>query len=291
MDAHGGIGGDGGEGGNGGNDGNDGDGGSGGNAFNGTVIFYGGSVDAYGGQGGYGGDLGYAFSGDNVTFETTDYEMHCYDFYDNEKDNSTVSGYFQISITAPICIPMTARLANGAYWTTFYSDSNNFKADANTQVFKVELSGTQLTMHEVEDRIVNSYMPVVLKSTSSNIVMTVSTSSAGDGNPNALNGWAGPGNLAADGNMYVLNNGSQGVGFYKLKDGKSLSPGKAYLYYSGSLARDFFGFDETTALREISNEKLEISNDDYYTLDGRKLQGKPTTKGLYIVNGKKVVIK
>ena len=29
----------------------------------------------------------------------------------------------------------------------------------------------------------------------------------------------------------------------------------------------------------------------YYTLDGRKLPGKPTAKGLYIVNGKKVVIK
>jgi hypothetical protein len=30
---------------------------------------------------------------------------------------------------------------------------------------------------------------------------------------------------------------------------------------------------------------------DYYTLDGRKLDGKPTAKGLYINNGYKVVIK
>ena len=29
----------------------------------------------------------------------------------------------------------------------------------------------------------------------------------------------------------------------------------------------------------------------WYTLDGRKLNGKPTKKGLYIHNGKKVVIK
>lgn len=305
VDAHGGEGGqggDGGYGGDGGNDGYGGNGGEGGAAFSGTFTFYGGSVDAYGGQGGDGGEggvggvLGYAFSGDIVTFETTNYVMSCYNYnysYDSYIKNSktTVSGNARVEISAEdaVYILITANSADGAYWTTFYSESNNFKADANTQVFKVELSGTQLTMHEVEDRIVNSYMPVVLKSTSSNIVMTVSTSSVGDGNPNDLNGWAGPGNLAADGNMYVLNNGSQGVGFYKLKDGKSLSPGKAYLYYSGSLARDFFGFDETTSLREISNEKLEISN--YYTLDGRKIQGKPTTKGLYIVNGKKVVIK
>lgn len=31
--------------------------------------------------------------------------------------------------------------------------------------------------------------------------------------------------------------------------------------------------------------------DVYYTLDGRKLEGKPTAKGMYIVNGRKVIIK
>ena len=41
----------------------------------------------------------------------------------------------------------------------------------------------------------------------------------------------------------------------------------------------------------ISNEELGIRNYDYYTLDGRKLNGKPTQKGLYIVNGRKFVIK
>ena len=52
-----------------------------------------------------------------------------------------------------------------------------------------------------------------------------------------------------------------------------------------------FGSDESTSLREISNEKLVISNDDYYSLDGRKISGKPTVKGVYIVNGRKIVIK
>ena len=31
--------------------------------------------------------------------------------------------------------------------------------------------------------------------------------------------------------------------------------------------------------------------DTWYTLDGMKLQGKPTKKGLYTINGKKFVIK
>ena len=34
-----------------------------------------------------------------------------------------------------------------------------------------------------------------------------------------------------------------------------------------------------------------LMNEGYYTLDGRKLSGKPTQRGIYIVNGKKVVIK
>ena len=49
--------------------------------------------------------------------------------------------------------------------------------------------------------------------------------------------------------------------------------------------------DESTSLREISNEHLVISNYDYYTLDGRKLDGKPTKKGMYINKGRQVVIK
>ena len=39
------------------------------------------------------------------------------------------------------------------------------------------------------------------------------------------------------------------------------------------------------------NSQFSILNSEWYDLSGRKLNGKPTTKGLYINNGKKVVIK
>ena len=38
-----------------------------------------------------------------------------------------------------------------------------------------------------------------------------------------------------------------------------------------------------TSIRELDNK--------WYTLDGRQLQGQPTAKGLYIQNGKKVMVK
>lgn len=48
---------------------------------------------------------------------------------------------------------------------------------------------------------------------------------------------------------------------------------------------------ETTSLREMRNEEGEMRNGAWYDLSGRKLQEKPTQKGIYIYNGKKRVIK
>lgn len=50
--------------------------------------------------------------------------------------------------------------------------------------------------------------------------------------------------------------------------------------------------NETTGIKEISNlsNTSNLSN-SYITLDGRRLTSQPTSAGLYIVNGKKVVIK
>ena len=183
--------------------------------------------------------------------------------------------------------------ATGEYWTTFYNENKSFIAPTGTQVFKVELDNTnlKLTMHEVVDKTVNAYLPVVLKSTGENIVMTVSASTAGDGNPNSLSGIAVPEGLTADdpSTTYVLNNGSHGVGFYKLKSGKKLSAGKAYLNYSGGAgAREFFSLeDEATGIDAtlVNSDKV---NEVVYDLLGRDVA--QPTKGLYIVNGKKVFI-
>jgi len=48
--------------------------------------------------------------------------------------------------------------------------------------------------------------------------------------------------------------------------------------------------DETTGLSSIHSLNSEGSS-YWYTLDGRKLSGKPTQKGIYINNGIKRVIK
>ncbi len=64
-----------------------------------------------------------------------------------------------------------------------------------------------------------------------------------------------------------------------------------------SYAREMHFFDgegeETTGIISIENGKLRIDNpsDAWYTIDGVKLDGKPHAKGVYIQNGRKVIIK
>ena len=67
--------------------------------------------------------------------------------------------------------------------------------------------------------------------------------------------------------------------------------GKAYLDLSGISARDFYFLDdsETTGIKSVSSEAKGFFEGEFYNLSGQRVT-KPT-KGLYIVNGKKVIIK
>ena len=67
-----------------------------------------------------------------------------------------------------------------------------------------------------------------------------------------------------------------------------LLSGPGTMYTGGAHAKSF---DEATGVETINNSQLTINNDGWYTINGVKLNGKPTEKGIYIFNGKKVVVK
>lgn len=58
-------------------------------------------------------------------------------------------------------------------------------------------------------------------------------------------------------------------------------------------ARLFIGLpdDEATAISATLIDKGQMINDKWYDLNGRRLNGKPTAKGVYINNGKKYVVR
>jgi hypothetical protein len=202
--------------------------------------------------------------------------------------NPFIDDFAFLNVPGTVTMNLTANSAGGAYWMTFYNKLYSFQADANTKVFKAELVGTTITLHEVENGIVDAGKAVVLKNTTDdNIVMTLTTSASSDTQTNSLSGVSDPAGDMSDGSMFVLNNGTNGVGFYKLKAGETLGVGKAYLY-SASLS-NFFGFegDETTGVKEL--KELRSDDNSYYNFNGQRIMN--PTKGLYIVNGKKVIIK
>ena len=173
--------------------------------------------------------------------------------------------------------------ATGEYWATYYNGTESYTADANTTVFQAALSGSSLTLTEVPNREIPATKAVILKSSSSSITLTPATTTATlEGNQ--LVGTATA--ITNPGNAYVLNKGTNGVGFYKLKSTGTIGANKAYLTYSAG-AREFFLFDEATG---IEMPTVEDVNADavVYDLQGRRVQN--PTKGLYIVNGKKVFI-
>ena len=49
-----------------------------------------------------------------------------------------------------------------------------------------------------------------------------------------------------------------------------------------------FEDDDQTGIKHLPVQQ-KLACGEWYTLDGRKLQGRPTSKGLYIRNGKRVI--
>ena len=103
--------------------------------------------------------------------------------------------------------------------------------------------------------------------------------------------------------------------FVRFTTGAFIKPMRCYLSYVGTsapapargLTRSASGDDlpatitvrlvsrsgETTAIGEIDTKtgKMTFDSEAWYTLDGVRLSGKPSTKGIYINNGRKIVIK
>ena len=85
---------------------------------------------------------------------------------------------------------------------------------------------------------------------------------------------------------YILFNGTQGIGFY-LANNQTVAAGKAYLKVPAGM-RAYLNFDGEETAIECLAEVQQLSG-QVFDLQGRRVA--QPTKGIYIVNGKKVIIK
>ena len=99
------------------------------------------------------------------------------------------------------------------------------------------------------------------------------------------------GNTTSDGTHYfALGKKDVKVGFMKVAADVVIPKGKAYLYLeTPPSSRDFiaFGEEDVTAIESV--KATTVAQDNYFNLAGQRVA--QPTKGLYIVNGKKVIIK
>ena len=108
------------------------------------------------------------------------------------------------------------------------------------------------------------------------------------------------------GKVFILSKHDGQTGFFKSNNGRTLQAGKSYLYLPAvteARATIGFPFDQATGISE--NKESRMKNEEFataaYDLQGRNISAKPNSslithhlslkKGIYIVQGKKIVKK
>ena len=117
----------------------------------------------------------------------------------------------------------------------------------------------------------------------------VTGEAAADVTGNLLNGVLE--NTEVDAGSFVLLKGNEGVGFYKTNNKFTVGAHTAYIPAQAGGARSFIGFNfddnTTTAIEGVAT--VEENNGEIYNLQGQRVV--KAQKGLYIINGKKVMVK
>ena len=199
--------------------------------------------------------------------------------------NLTYNGYCT-TITEPITI-------TDAGYATLCSDKALDFSGTNITAYTATDGKTKVTLNEITSGKVPANTPVVLHNadadgTPVDVPVIASADAVGDNDLAVVTDEEGKVGVA---NMFVLSKpAGKKVGFYVWEVGSTLNKGKVYLQGKASYgSRSFLGFDdETTGIEavDVNTESTNVAR-EYYNLNGQRVT--TPTKGLYIVNGKKVI--
>ena len=172
-----------------------------------------------------------------------------------------------------------------------YATTNNVVVpkDENVKVMtvKVNAAGTAIELNKVEaGKVIPAETGILVKAAKGNYNFVVTSTEGKTLENNNL--VAATTDVHSDGaKYYALTKIGDKVGFALVEKNVVIPAGKAYLEVTKSTGAKFFGLDgEATGINSVKTAKADGA---YYTLEGVKTT-KPV-KGLYIHNGKKIVVK
>ena len=196
----------------------------------------------------------------------------------------------KISNEKGVFLPVALSNVGENSWATLYAPVA-LSIPENVAAYTGELNDECLTLKSIEGGTIPANTAVILKGTKdAGVQYFIVTATDVTIKANSLRGTATniETSSVTDGVVYTLQSENHSVVF-KQFTGSTLAAGKAYLVLA-ELARSIsirFGDAETTDV-ESSTLSPQPST-EVYDLMGRRVQN--PTKGMYIVNGKKVVIK
>ncbi len=163
------------------------------------------------------------------------------------------------------------------------------------KAYTVTVNGESAKLKEIEGGVIPAETGVVLGGTEGTYNLTVAGSADAIAD-NELLGTVAASYVTEDAYVlgYVGEEGSEEVGFYTAtknqQEGASwLNNGfKAYLPKTGLAATLRFNFGGTTAIESVLNNGID-ANAAIYDLSGRRVE--KAVKGIYIQNGKKIIVK
>ena len=184
----------------------------------------------------------------------------------------------------------TVSVSNAGFAT--YATTNNVvvPSDENVKVMtvKVNAAGTAIELNEVKaGTVIPANTGILVKAPAGNCDFVVTSEAGTELTSNDLK--AATTDVNSDGAaFFALTKLSDGkVGFALVEKDVVIPAGKAYLEVPAATAAKFFSLDgEATGINSVKTAKADGA---YYTLEGVKTT-KPV-KGLYIHNGKKIVVK
>ena len=219
-------------------------------------------------------------AGTDFTYGYTN-NVNAADKSDSPAPTVTIIGNGNFKNNKPVTFTILDRTATIAFnpgrtYMTFYDANETFLVPNNVTAYIVtSVSGNTVTTKQVS--YIPASTPVLLESTSG----TTNVKNAGDSFAGNMLSYAAAA-VSTNGNQYVLYSDE----FVKATG--TIPAGKVYLTFSSPVRRLTIDRNNSaTAIEAIVEEAAD--GEQWYDMQGRKIN-KPTKDGLYIKNGKKVVV-